>query len=83
MSTQSILSKISINRNLTISEIEILDNRAKNYTIDDIYLIVPDVWSDYDFEILCYKQAYKDYLMDEYKIYQLIQEIIKYEYETM
>lgn len=80
---QSILLKISINRNLTISEIEILENKAKNYTIDGIYLIVPEVWSDYDFEILCYKQAYRDYLMDEYKIDQLIQEIIKYEYEKM
>ena len=83
MRSQSILSNISINRNLTISEIEILENRAKNYNIDDIYLIVPDVWSDYDFDILCYKKAYKDYLMDEYKVYQLIQEIIKYDYETM
>jgi hypothetical protein len=79
----SILSKMIINRSLTRDEIQSIENRAKNYTIDDIYLIVPDVWSDYDFEILCYKQAYKDYLMDEYKIYELIQEIIKYEYETM
>jgi hypothetical protein len=79
----SMLSKIVINRNLTKDEIEAIENRAKNYDIDDIYLIVPEVWSDYDFDILCYKQAYKDYLMDEYKIYQLIQEIIKYEYEKM
>jgi hypothetical protein len=80
---QSILSKISINRNLTISEIEILENRVKNYTISDIYLLIPEPFSDYDFEILCYKKAYKDYLMDELKIKNLIEEITKYEYETM
>lgn len=79
----SILSKMVINRNLTKDEIESIENRAKNYDIDDIYLIEPEIWSDYDFEILCYKQAYRDYLMDEYKIDQLIQEIIKYEYEKM
>jgi hypothetical protein len=80
---QSILSKISINRNLTISEIEILENRAKNYTIDDIYLLIPEPFSDNDFELLCYKKAYKDYLMDELRIKELIHEITKYEYETM
>jgi hypothetical protein len=79
----SILSKIIINRSLTRDEIQSIENRAKNYDIDDIYLIEPKVWSDYDFEILCYKQALKDYLMDEYKIYQFIQEIIQYDYETM
>ena len=69
--------------NLTKDEIQSIENRAKNYDIDDIYLIEPEIWSDYDFEILCFEKAVKDYLLDEYKIYQLIEEIIKYEYETM
>ena len=79
----SILSKMIINRSLTKDEIQSIENRAKNYDIDDIYLIEPKVWSDYNFEILCYQQAYKDYLLNEYKIYQFIQEIIQYDYETM
>ena len=36
------LSIIAINRNLNISEIEILENRAKSYTISDIYLKIPE-----------------------------------------
>jgi hypothetical protein len=80
---KSRLSIISINRNLSIYEIEILENMAKNYTISDIYLKVPNPFCVYEFEILCYRQAYKDYLMNEYKIDQLIQEIIKYDYEEM
>jgi len=77
------LSIIAINRNLSISEIEILENRAKNYTISDIYLKVPEPFCVHEFQVLCYRQAYRDCFMDELNINILIQEIIKYDYEKM
>lgn len=77
------LSIIAINRNLNISEIEILENRAKSYTISDIYLRIPETFCIDEFEVLCYRQAYRDYFMDELNIKHLIEEILKYDYEKM
>lgn len=81
--TNSRLSIIAINRNLNISEIEILENRAKSYTISDIYLRIPETFCIDEFEVLSYRQAYRDYFMDELNIKHLIEEILKYDYEKM
>lgn len=73
------LSFDSFRRSLTKDETQSIENRAKNYDIDDVYILEYEIWSDYFFELLCNNRACVDYVIDEYTNDLLLQEIVKCE----